>query len=271
MKNEDLRVGWEKLDQTADPRSFIRFLDANDADEWTRAHKGRALALLEAQPGSRFLDVGCGTGTDVRTLAQQVGPEGKVVGIDLSTVMITEAQKRAEGSHVPMEFKQASVYDLPFADDTFDGCYSFLTFDILEHPQPALAEVIRVVKPGGRIVNSGCDYDTIIVDAPNRALTRTLQHFYCDSLYNGWIGRQLRGLYKEAGLQEIAVLPDTAVVTDYAFVKQRTLQPLVDRALAVGIISAADATAWLRSLYEASQAGRFFSAGTTFIVSGRKS
>jgi len=146
------------------------------------------------------------------------GQTGKVVGIDPSITMITEARQRTEELHLLIEFHQGSVYHLPFADETFDGGYSFLTFDILERPQHALHELIRVTKAGGQVVISAPDHDTFIVNAPDRSLTRKLLHFICDGTYSGWIGRQLPSFCMEAGLQEVAAIPDTFTLrsTDYA-------------------------------------------------------
>lgn len=272
MESGDLKVVWTNIDQTPEPRSFIQFLDAFNATDWLQAHKRRTLALLNVREGIHVLDAGCGTGADARWLVQQVGQTGKVVGVDPSITMITEARKRTEGLRLPVEFQQGSVYALPFADNTFDGCYSFLTFDILEYPQRALLESIRVTKSGGRIVISAPDHDTLILNAPNRSLTRKLLNFLCDSIYSGWIGRQLPGFYVTAGLQDVSVTPDTFTLmsTDYPLMKQLLLQPIAASAQAAGIVSAADAAGWVRSLDEAHQAGQFFGATTSFIVSGQK-
>jgi len=262
---------WTKIDKTREPQSFVTFMDAFNATDWLQAHKQRTLAVLNVREGVHLLDVGCGTGDDACLVARQVGPTGKVVGIDPSATMITEAHKRTVGSTLPVEFHQESIYALPFTDNTFDGGYSFLTFDVLEHPKHALLELIRVIKSGGRIAISVPDHDTLIVNAPDRSLTRKLLQFFCDSIASGWIGRQLPGFYVEAGLQEITITPDplTFMSADYAFAKQ-ILQRIAARAQAGGIVSEDEAARWLGSLDEVNQAGQFFYAATCFIVSGRK-
>lgn len=262
---------WTKVDQMPEPAFFIQLLDAINGSAWRQAHKQRTLACLNVQEGVHLLDIGCGTGDDVRLLARQVGPTGKVVGIDPSATMITEARTRTSGSALPVEFYQGSVYDLPFPDHTFDGGYSFLTFDVLERPQHALLELIRVIKSGGRIAISALDHDALIVNAPDRSLTRKLLHFFCDSNASGWIGRQLPGFCVEAELHEVTVTPDTRtrMSADYAGAKQ-LLQRIATSAQAAGIVTADEAAGWLRSLDEAHHAGQFFMASTSFIVSGRK-
>lgn len=201
MEHSDLKVAtvWTNIDQTPEPRSFIQFLDALNSTGWLQAHKHRTLASLDIHEGVHLLDVGCGTGADARMVAQQVGPTGKVVGVAPSATMITEAQKRTEGLRLPVEFRSGSVYALPLADGTFDGCYSFLTFDILEHPQKALAEIIRVTRSGGQVVLSAPDHGTLIIDAPNRAVTRAILNFWCDSVHSAGSGSSYRDSTKRRG------------------------------------------------------------------------
>lgn len=268
----DATVGmWTEIDQTPEPESFIRFMDAFNATAWLQAHKRRTLSLLDAREGFHLLNVGCGTGDDACLAARQVGSSGKVVGIDPSATMITKAKERSAKSALSVEFQQSSVYELPFPDSTFNGTYSFLTFDVLERPKDALRELLRVVKPGGRVAISAPDHDTLIVDAPDRGLTRKLRQCFCDDITNGWMGRQLHGLCVAAGLQAITITPDTLTLTsaDYAFAT-RILDRIVARARAAGVVTSDEAARWLASVDEANRAGRFFYAGTCFIVSGRK-
>ncbi len=109
MENMDLKVVWTNIDQTPEPRSFIQFLDAFNATEWLQAHKQRTLALLNVREGVHVLDIGCGTGVDVRRLAQHVGQTGKVVGIDPSITMITEARTRSAELSLPVEFHHREI------------------------------------------------------------------------------------------------------------------------------------------------------------------
>ena len=108
------------------------------------------------------------------------------------------------------------AHRLNFPDGTFDGCRAARVLQHLADPARAVTEMARVTRSGGRIVVGEPDWETLVLDAPDRALTRKILHFFCDSvIQQGWIGRQLPGLFKRVGLVEVAVEPQTLVLTDY--------------------------------------------------------
>ena len=101
---ELIRGGFSRVDQTNDPSYYLRYLDTTTALEFMQKLKQQTYQEMGARPGARLLDVGCGAGDDVRALAQIVGPDGWVAGIDNSEQMVTEARKRTEGLDLPVEF-----------------------------------------------------------------------------------------------------------------------------------------------------------------------
>ena len=116
--------------------------------------KQRSYELMQIQPGHRVLDLGCGPGTDTIPLAALVGANGRVIGADYDEAMITEALQRAEqaGVNAWVEHQCVDAMSLPFATDYFDSCRSERLFQHLHHPELALAEMIRVTKPGGWVI-----------------------------------------------------------------------------------------------------------------------
>jgi SAM-dependent methyltransferase len=227
---------------------------------------------LQVKGGDHLLEVGCGAGDDVLALARLVGRTGRVVGLDSSEAMITEARKRAAGSDLPVEYRVGDALHLDFADNTFDGCRAERVFVHLENPRQALAELVRVARPGARIVMLDPDFETQIVDAQDRIVTRKFMNFCCDhKVRHGWLGRQLPVLFHQAGLTDVAVFADTSLLTDYATaVEVLRLQETAELSREAGAVSAAEAANWLAEPEQASKAGRFFLALTFFCVSGRK-
>jgi ubiquinone/menaquinone biosynthesis C-methylase UbiE len=261
--------GFTHIDQTADPEYFIRFLDEASAQDSVQAYKRTTYALLDVREGQHILDVGCGTGEDAQALARLVGTGGRVVAVDFSQVMIAEATRRAENRGLPLVFQLADAHHLDFPDNTFAACRCDRSFMHLETPVRALREMVRVTRPGGRVLVYEVDFETVTVDVRDRKLGRKVVNFWCDGFRNGWLGRHIPALFQEVGLLEINVVPATLRVP-YIIATQMIGGQVVERARAAGVLSADEATVWLQELREAEQSGRFFCTLTGFIVVGRK-
>jgi ubiquinone/menaquinone biosynthesis C-methylase UbiE len=194
-----------------------------------------------------------------------------VVGIDNSETRIGEAQKRSQGLHVPAEFRIDDVYHLDEADNVFDGCRADRVFHELVNGERAFAEMVRVTRPGGRIVIVDVDWETLVIDAPNRAVTRRIVNLICDNFGNGWVARALFRYFKQAGLVGVAVTPMTAIVNEYAQADQGFgFSTTAGAAQAAGDISKTEMIDWLNCLKNADEAGDFFCSITGYSVSGRK-
>ncbi|MBD3672377.1 MAG: methyltransferase domain-containing protein [Planctomycetaceae bacterium] len=115
------------------------------------------LKMLDASSGQRILEIGFGTGHCVVTLAEAVGPDGQVFGIDLSDKMLEEAQKLCDqkGVAARVNLTQGDASHLPYEDESMDGLFMSFTLELFDTPEiPAiLQECRRVLKPGGRLVN----------------------------------------------------------------------------------------------------------------------
>lgn len=110
-----------------------------------RMHTRRA---IDPHPGQRILDVACGTGTVTRILADH---GATVTGLDFSHGMISEAIER-HGDHPNITFQQGDATQLPFEDNTFDATTVSFGIRNVQEPKRALAEMLRVTKPGGKIL-----------------------------------------------------------------------------------------------------------------------
>ncbi|WP_013324447.1 class I SAM-dependent methyltransferase [Gloeothece verrucosa] len=96
------------------------------------------------------LDLGCGTGEFERLLLTE-NPEQKIIGIDISEEMLVKAKYKCQG-YPNVSFQQASVSSLPFNTHTFDVIVSASAFHYFEHPETAIQEIKRVLKPDGKVV-----------------------------------------------------------------------------------------------------------------------
>jgi ubiquinone/menaquinone biosynthesis C-methylase UbiE len=119
-----------------------------------RKLRQRTINLAQLQPGEQVLDVGCGTGTLAIEAARRVGCTGRVAGVDPGTQQIARARAKAARHNVPIEFRVGIIEQLPFPDRSFDVVFSTLMVHHLPTPlkRQGLAEIARVLKPGGRLV-----------------------------------------------------------------------------------------------------------------------
>ncbi len=116
-----------------------------------RRWRERAADLAELAPGARALDVACGTGDLALELAERVGPGGEIVACDFSEQMLELAREKA-AAHPTIRFEWANALELPYRDDEFAAAtvgFGVRNFSDLER---GLSELVRVVRPGGRVV-----------------------------------------------------------------------------------------------------------------------
>jgi SAM-dependent methyltransferase len=111
---------------------------------------GYHLDLAALAPGEAVLDLGCGSGTDVFCAAVQVGPWGRVVGVDVTREQVAKAEQARDG-FAQASFAEASVDELPFEDATFDAVISNGVINLSVVKNRTFAEAARVLRPGGRL------------------------------------------------------------------------------------------------------------------------
>jgi ubiquinone/menaquinone biosynthesis C-methylase UbiE len=248
---------FDEVDRTADPGAFVRFLDRASGSAAVQAYKRRTFELLRVAAGARVLDVGCGTGEDAQALAALVGPAGRVVGVDNSATMITEARARAGNTSPGVAFQIGDAYALAFPDGAFDGCRADRVLHHLDEPLRALREMVRVTRAGGRIVVHLTDLDALSLAATDRSVTRRVVHFACDQRRNGWIARETVGMFRAAGLSEPEAYPAPLVALDLSSA-MISFQGWAEQAAGAGVVSADEATAWWADLQQRDAEGRFF-------------
>ncbi len=262
-------AGFADVDATADPSSYVAFLDAFQRGLAPMIEAG--IDLLHLQPGASLLDVGCGHGAVFERVAARIGAAGRITGLDSSRVLLAEARQRCEARSLVAELHEGDAHRLPFIDAVFDATRADRVLIFLDDPAAALAEMARVTRPGGRIAVTEADLGSAVVDAPDPQLTRVLLATAAEAVPGGWIGRRLHGLFVDAGLVDVEVRMFGVPSTSFGeWVRRMGLVPAMRRAEELGRAPAAASRAWLEELEARDRAGRFFAASTFFMASATR-
>ena len=258
---------WTQVDHTEDPDFFVQLLTATRRKLLERARSSPAeyFGPLALQPGHRVLDVGCGTGDFLRLLAPLVAP-GRAVGIDLSETMIAEARRRADGSAPAIAFHPGDVQDLAFEAGSFDRVTATQVLVHVPDPGRALAEMSRVLAPGGVLSVAEIDWGSIAVACSDRALGRAFTRLACDELRNGLILRELPWRLRELGFERIRIIPEVQVAQDLDAFHHWFVVPSLSHFVRIGGFTEAEAAAFLDDLQDRAHQGRYFSSRIYYTV-----
>jgi SAM-dependent methyltransferase len=230
-------------------------------------------ARLRLEPGHAVLDVGCGAGDVCVELAGRVGPSGRVCGVDVSEAMVAAARAAAGQAGREVDLRVATAYSLPFADASFDAVRAERVFQHLDDPGRALTEMVRVTRPGGRVmvfdpdhsqhsVSLETDLECRVHEATRSALLRMI--------VNPRIGTRLPGLFRRAGLAGIEQLGWVLATTFPDYAQITFLHERLASAIAAGDITEDESRQFVAALEAQHEHGTFFCGLVGYTVVGVK-
>lgn len=164
MRSEETHgLGYERVD--SDPNASILLATMDATARWPATAKLRAWEQdqLERRPGHRLVDVGCGLGDASIALAADLGNDGELVGVDLSSQMIEAARSPADDMRCRVRFSVGDAAALNEPDDSFDAVRSERTLQWLPDPRAVVAEMSRVARPGGQVSLIYSDWSTFAI------------------------------------------------------------------------------------------------------------
>jgi arsenite methyltransferase len=186
---------------------------------------GAPVGHLALRSGETVLDLGSGPGLDALLAARQVGPTGRVIGVDMTPEMLERARATAERAGASqVEFRQGRLESLPVEDTSVDAVTSNCVINLVPDKAAVFREVARVLRPGGRAVIAD-----IVLERPLPEAVAKDVVAWCGCV----AGAALRGDYfrlvADAGLREVAVLKEEDYGASVAQIASDGAQTLLQR------------------------------------------
>ncbi|HLX40190.1 MAG TPA: methyltransferase domain-containing protein [Ktedonobacteraceae bacterium] len=195
------------------PLNAITWLETHHTSKL--AERSQMIRDLLLKPGSLIIDAGCGPGLWTPLLAQAIGAYGHIVGVDISQEALITAQKRSYGKEYrhQVQYKYATMEDLPLAHGTADAIFSANVSQYLAHPVSTFHAMGRYLKDGGRLIIKDIDFGTMRfhnIDSGLQARVfqareqwervRVAEGF---AFEDSWVGSKLATYLREAGYEDV--------------------------------------------------------------------
>lgn len=229
----------------------------------------RLLELLDLDTGAEVLSIGCGPGYEPAALAEAVGSDGRVYGVDNSEDVLAMARDHcADFPQVTLEHADAA--DLPVPDESFDAAVASLVYEYSPHLDTTVAELNRALRPGGRAALISTDWDSTVwhstdADRMDRAI-ETFKDIYA----NPRLGSQLTSYLRDGGFTLDHVEPYSNLATDLDNYAGLLLELIKGQLEADERFEQSEIEAWERDLRDLDDADETFFNVTYYLYIARK-
>lgn len=258
-----------------DPHRFINELDKSAVDRIIDRLEKRAkdkvftrlfekyIALLAFPSSAQILEIGCGTGANLRLLAQRGGFSGKVCGIDQSQTFVEAASRFAYEENVAdrIELRVGDIHSLSYPDDVFDIVIAHTVISHVTDPSTVIREMGRVVKPGGTVVIFDGDYASLTYAHTNHEFGRQMDAALASASFNNpRIMRELPKLLPTLGLQLTTAWGDVITEIGHASYFKSFAETYAPYVAQAGLMSADDVDSWMAVQQQSIADNSFFAA-----------
>jgi arsenite methyltransferase len=217
------------------------------------------LDALQLQSGECVLDIGCGPGFLAAEMAKAVGPLGRIHGMDTSDSMLTLARARC-ASHPQVDFETGDATRLPVGDASFDAAISVQVYEYVLDVMATLAELHRILRPGGRAVVVSTDWDAIAWQSSDKQRMQRVLDAFTEHCAHSALPRTLAAKLRQTGfaVHRQLVIPQFNPAYDpdsYSFQIARLIARFVPGRKGV---TAEEAGEWLEDLQQTDKRGEYF-------------
>ena len=244
---------------------MVSILDVQDALPSVQRLRTWALAAGALRPGEKVIDLGSGTGTMTRRLAELVGPDGTALGIEPNGMLRAVAEDRAADAGSPAVFCQGLATEIPLPRESVDLVWCERVLQHVPDPQAALVEIARVLRPGGRALLLDADHGSRVSSDIDPEVEQAIATAFMGQMASPRVARHIPRKAMAAGLAVDADIGSSAVVFPRELLLDFPMLRLAaDQAVADGLITRqqADEAVWAHS--EAARQGWAFTAVTVF-------
>jgi arsenite methyltransferase len=226
---------------------------------------------LQCAPGQRVIDVGCGPGFYAAELLEQVGPQGCVVGVDTSAPMLAAAARRCAGRG-RAEFREAPATSIPVESASFDRALSVQVLEYVADVSAALAEIHRVLRPGGRAVLWDVDWSTLSWHSRDPERMARVLRAWDRHLTHPALPRTLAAMLRAVGFADVRAEPHAFATTelDRETYGGNALRMVEGFVAGLDAESAALAVEWAAEQRELANGGEYFFSVTQFCFSAAR-
>jgi arsenite methyltransferase len=235
------------------------------------AQRERVLQVLNLAPGEHVLDIGSGPGLLASAMAQAVGPHGRVSGIDVSRSMVAMASRRC-AAQPWAQFQTASATELPYPGDSFHAAVSTQVYEYVPDIPVALAELHRVLRPGGRAVILDTDYGSLVIHTADQPRMARILHAWDEHFTHANLPRTLSRQLREAGFairERMAIPMFNPEFADNTYAKGM-LTMMASFAVGRHGVSQAEADAWYAEFAALGKQGTFFFSLNRYLFAAEK-
>jgi len=265
-EEEDRHILWKKVDQTK-PNDFIQYVDKLTKSDTIIYLTEKTFNKFNVQNGNKVIDLGCGAGKDLMALGKMTGPEGEVVGVDLSQQMVNVASARvASEKHIKVICGSADKTEYP--DSYFDRARCERLLQHVPHPMDFINEMVRVTKSGGKIAVTDPDWESSRVSCPETGFESITKAIFFDCKFNAHpsIGVNLKHYFKQnSALKNTEIIPAMFTLNSLADANDiLCLFPRADLAYEQKLITADQLATFKSEMIERDNNGTFLFTLTIF-------